>query len=310
MAKQTLDLFSNLPKMTPAKSTTSKKVSKILVSAIADGDPEDPGYVEPDPPTPIDPIVPVPDVPDTPIPPPLEDAPIAPHQPIFPNEPPSPPGTDPENPEINPLDPRDPSFPKAEEDEDDASMAASSGMSELDMLKNRAGLMNISFSNNIGVDALRGKIQAKLDGETRTETPVMEASQEINNKGVPVKTERQQMIDEEMRLVRIRITNLDPKKKDLPGEIFTVANEILGAVKKYIPYGEATDNGYHVPYIIYRQLREREFLNIKTRKDNRGRTIVETSMAREFALEELPPLTQKELDHLAAAQAAAAGMSN
>lgn len=167
--------------------------------------------------------------------------------------------------------------------------------------------MGINFSNNIGLSSLRAKVQAKLDGEIEPESETI-LVESPNDK--PALSLRQKMYNEEMKLVRLRITNLDPKKKDLPGEIFTVANEILGAVKKYIPYGEATDNGYHVPYIIYRQLREREFLNIKTRKDNRGRTIVETNMSREFALEILPPLTQKELDRLAASQAAAAGMSN
>jgi hypothetical protein len=103
---------------------------------------------------------------------------------------------------------------------------------------------------------------------------------------------------------------MDPKKKDLSGEIFTVANRVVGAVKKFIPYGAATDNGYHIPNIIFKQLQERQFLNIKTRKDNRGRTIVETSMVREFALEVLPQLTPQELAKLAAAQAAAAGMSD
>jgi hypothetical protein len=183
---------------------------------------------------------------------------------------------------------------------------------ELDMLKQRALLMGIKFSNNISSATLRTKIQARLDGEEAKEAAEAILSKqprkEAEEAAMAVRSDRQTLFDTEMRLVRLRITNLDPKKKDLPGEIFTVANEVLGAVKKYIPYGEATENGYHVPYIIYRQLKEREFLNIKTRKDRQGRTIVETGMVREFALEELPPLTQQELNRLAASQAAAAGM--
>lgn len=184
---------------------------------------------------------------------------------------------------------------------------------ELDMLKNRARLMGVSFSNNIGLDALRAKIQAKLDGEaekTVAAEPVVPAT--VTTEAAPaapvkVKSLRQTLYDREMRLVRLRITNLDPKKKDLPGEIFCVANEVLGAVRKFIPYGEATDNGYHVPYCIYKQLKKREFLNIKVRKDSRGREHVETNMAREFALEILEPLTEKDLARLAAHQAAARG---
>jgi len=208
-----------------------------------------------------------------------------------------------------PVDPAEPDDDNLPEDPiEEQPTAAISKVDELEMLKQRAQLMGIRYSNNIGVNFLKAKIQAKLDGEDVTE-PAPERAQAVPEPVASEKSARQQMYETEMRLVRLRITNLDPKKKDLPGEIFTVANRVLGAVKKFIPYGEATDNGYHVPYFIYRQLKEREFLNIKTRKDRQGRTIVETSMAREFALEELPQLTQKELTQLAAQQAAAAGMN-
>lgn len=111
---------------------------------------------------------------------------------------------------------------------------------------------------------------------------------------------------DKMALVRCRITNLNPSKKDLPGEIFTVANKYLGTVRKYVPYGEVTDNGYHIPVCIYEQLEDRRFQNIRTVKDRRtGVNRVETNWAKEFAIEVLPQLTQEELDRLANAQAAA-----
>lgn len=178
--------------------------------------------------------------------------------------------------------------------------------SELDMLKQRAKLMGISHSPNIGVEALKAKINEKLIEEEKAAETKVEAS--TGTQKTKKKSLRQYLHDREMRLVRLRITNLDPKKKDLPGEIFTFANEYLGTVRKFIPYGEATDNGYHVPYCIYKQLRDRQFLDIKVTKDSRGREQVKTRMVREFALEILPDLTPKELAALAAQQAAAAGM--
>ncbi|AZO51840.1 hypothetical protein EJ073_09605 [Mesorhizobium sp. M4B.F.Ca.ET.058.02.1.1] len=181
-------------------------------------------------------------------------------------------------------------------------------MSQLDMLKQRARVMGIQFSNNIGLDALKAKIQAKLDGEAESQEEAPAEPAVSAATGPKIKSHRQQMRDEYMRLIRVRITNLDPKKKDLPGEIFTFANEVLGAVRKYIPYGEVTDNGYHIPYCIFLQLEDRKFLNIKVRKDNRGREIVESNWVREFALEVLPPLTEVELARLAASQAAAGGV--
>jgi hypothetical protein len=185
--------------------------------------------------------------------------------------------------------------------------------SELDMLKQRARLMGIQFSNNIGVDALRAKVEAKQNGEADAPPSDPEIRQPSSAApSIPPKSReqvlREELYAEQMRLVRCRITNLDPKKKDLPGEIFTVANEFLGNVRKFVPYGEVTDNGYHIPYCIYTALLEREFLNIRVRKTSRGQEVVEQTMAREFAIEVLPQLTPAELAKLAAAQAAAAGL--
>lgn len=111
---------------------------------------------------------------------------------------------------------------------------------------------------------------------------------------------------ENMRLIRVRITNLDPKKKDLHGEIITVANEILGTVKVFVPFGEVTDDGWHIPYVIYKMISKRKFLSIRTIRDRRtGHIRVEQQWAKEFALDVLPPLTPQEISRLATAQAAA-----
>lgn len=189
--------------------------------------------------------------------------------------------------------------------------------SELDMLKSRAKLMGIAFSNNIGLDALKTKIEEhKQASETKTQT---QAPAQTNEQQPEVQTEKQKkkaktlslrayLQKEKMKLVRLRITNLDPKKKDLPGEILTTGNEYLGTIRKFVPFGEATDNGYHVPYCLYEMMRDRKFLSIKTRKGPKGQTIVEQQMVREFALEILPPLTEAELARLSAAQLSAGGV--
>ncbi len=171
---------------------------------------------------------------------------------------------------------------------------------EFDVLKGRARMMGITFSNNIGVDALRQKINDKLAGDSGSNQK-SETSGEITK--TKTKSLRQHMLDEKTKLVRLRITNMDPKKKDIPGEILTVANEYLGVIKKYVPYGEVTENGYHVPYCIYEQLRDKQFLSIKVTK-RAGKEHVETVWAKEFALEVLPPLSQEELDKLATDQRA------
>lgn len=186
--------------------------------------------------------------------------------------------------------------------------------SELDVLKARAKIIGVTFSNNISVDTLREKIRAKLAGESTDEVvqPTVEANalSPENTPKAKTPTLREYMASEQLKLVRLRITNLDPKKKDIPGEIITVANEYLGTVRKYVPFGEVTDSGYHVPYCIYTELESRRFLNIRTVKDPRtGTNSVQSTMAREFALEILPQLTKVELERLAVTQAAAGTFS-
>lgn len=180
--------------------------------------------------------------------------------------------------------------------------------SELDMLKSRAKLIGLTFSNNISVETLREKIRNKIDGvasEDKPEVAEVNALSPENTPQVKTPTLREYMVKEQTKLIRLRITNLDPKKKDIPGEIITVANEYLGTVRKYVPFGEVTDNGYHVPYCIYTELESRRFLNIRTVKDPRtGTNSVQSTLAREFALEILPQLTKEELSKLAASQAA------
>lgn len=188
---------------------------------------------------------------------------------------------------------------------------------ELALLKQRAKIMGIAFSNNISLETLKERIRQKMENESVQPSAADEDDQAEIPQAAPVQTQktkkqslRQRLYEENMKLVRLRITNLDPKKRELPGEIFTIANEYLGTVRKFIPYGSATDNGYHVPYCIYKALRKRQFVSISTRKkQGSDQTIVEQRLVAEFALEVLPPLTPKEIATLAASQAAAGGVS-
>jgi hypothetical protein len=191
---------------------------------------------------------------------------------------------------------------------------------ELEVLKDRARVMGITFSPNIGVEALRARIEAKMNGEdekSQEQEAPQQAQNEINPLGetptdrpLTMSELRKKIIAEQTRLVRIRITNMDPKKKDLPGEIITVANEFMGTIKKYVPYGEATENGYHVPYCIYDFLKERRFLDIRTKRDKKGQIQTTANYVREFAIEVLDPLTPEELARLANQQAASGSVTN
>lgn len=186
---------------------------------------------------------------------------------------------------------------------------------ELPLLKERAKVMGIPFSNNISLETLRKRVADKMEG--KDEAPEVNAltgdpeiahamvAKPLNQKANEVAL-RKLMHATQMRQVRVRITNMDPKKKDLPGEIWTVANEYLGTVRKFVPYGEQTDDGFHIPYCLYRLLDSKRFLHIRDVKDRTTGIVRQDKVwAKEFSLDVLPTLTQGELDRLAAAQAAA-----
>ena len=186
---------------------------------------------------------------------------------------------------------------------------------ELALLKERAKQMGIPFSNNISLETLRKRISDKMEGKDVPEVNPLTGDAEIAAiTSAPVKLDakqnalalRKMMQREQMKLVRVRITNMDPKKKDLPGEIWTVSNEYLGNVRKMIPYGEQTDEGFHIPYCLFRLLQSKRFLHIRTVKDRvTGVERQEKQWVKEFSLDVLPDLTKEELARLAAAQAAA-----
>lgn len=173
---------------------------------------------------------------------------------------------------------------------------------ELVALKARADMMGIKYSPNIGLDALKKRVNDTLTGESEVKEDNLSEAERKS-------AVRQKMIKEELKLIRVRITNMNPAKKDLAGEIFCVSNKYLGDVKKFIPFGEATDEGYHVPNILLKQLKARKFQQIKTKKKRNEADIeVKTKLVNEFAIEVLDPLTEDELAELKASQMAAAGL--
>ena len=193
--------------------------------------------------------------------------------------------------------------------------AEAQAVDELTFLKERAKVMGIPFSNNISLETLRKRVADKMEGkdeapEVNALTGDPEIAHAMAAKPLDPKANavalRKLMYAKQMRQVRVRITNMDPKKKDLPGEIWTVANEYLGTVRKFVPYGEQTDDGFHIPYCLYRLLDSKRFLHIRDVKDRTTGIVRQDKVwAKEFSLDVLPTLTQGELDRLAAAQAAA-----
>ena len=182
---------------------------------------------------------------------------------------------------------------------DDAAQLAAA---ELEALQNRARLLNIQFHPKIGADKLREKIAAALAGEESNNT---DEDADSVPEGESENQRRMRLKKEAMALVRIRLTCMNPLKKEWEGEFISTGNNATGTIKRYIPFN--AEDGWHVEKMILEQLRERQCTTFYTEKDDKGRKIRKAKLIREFAIEVLPPLTEKELKDLAQRQAMARG---
>ena len=191
---------------------------------------------------------------------------------------------------------------------------------ELATLKLRADQLNIQYHPSISLEKLRLRVNEAItstdpvvntsandDTENTedevTEDPVVE---------VPVtETAEQRRIrkrKEANKLIRIRVTCMNPAKKEWEGELFTAGNGTVGSFTKFVPFN--VDEGWHVPTIIYNQLVERKCQIFISEKDSLGNTIRKGKLIREFAIEVLPDLSLKELKELAQQQAMRNGTVN
>jgi len=162
---------------------------------------------------------------------------------------------------------------------------------EIDALKNRADTLGITYHPNIGVDKLRDKVAAALEPKAApTKAAVKETEGEKKYRIKRVATE----------LIRVRVTCMNPNKREWTGEIFSVGNKYTGTIKKMVPFGVE----WHVPRIILNMIQDRKCQIFVTQRDGKG---LKGKLIKEFSVEVLPNLTSKEMKDLAQRQAMAAG---
>ena len=175
---------------------------------------------------------------------------------------------------------------------------------ELASLKARADKLGIKYHPSISTTKLREKVQEALSDDVvpaKTEA-VKDTGKETD---IQLKARKRR---EANALIRIRVSCMNPNKKEWDGEIITTGNTNTGTIKKFVPFN--SDEGYHVPHMIYEQLLQRQCQVFVTVKDNRGNKVRKGKLIKEFAVEVLPPLTEKELKELAQRQAMASGSSD
>jgi len=178
--------------------------------------------------------------------------------------------------------------------------------SELDLLKERAKLLNISFHPSIGLDTLKAKINERLaDTSNKEKSEILHEQKPVTESLAAQKMRKRK---EASKLVRIRVTNMDSAKAKHPGEIITASNSVIGTFKKFVPFG--VDEGFHVPQVIVNVMQERMFTQHYSVKGPDGQNINKHRRVKEFNIEILDPLTPKELKDLAQRQAMANNISD
>jgi hypothetical protein len=193
------------------------------------------------------------------------------------------------------------------------------GPSELETLKQRADLMGLKYHPKIGANKLAKMVEAHISGtvpndddsglEEIVTTTVTKKSKTTSGSRpetpaeLKVRLARQKDIKKKraIELIRVRITNMNPNKNEWEGEILTVVSRLTGTVKKYIPFN--AEEGYHVPRILLDMMRDKKVQVFTSIKRN-GTEIRQGKMVPEYAIQELPNLTQAEYDVIANRQAA------
>ena len=161
---------------------------------------------------------------------------------------------------------------------------------ERDSLKARADLMGIKYQPNIPTDKLKELIAGGLgDVDVREYSDSEVRTLKLN-----------QLKAEATKLIRVNITCFNPAKKDWQGEIFTVSNSSIPVMRKFVLFN--TPDGFHVPQMILDVMKERMFQHFSINKQ-RGVDIPKKTYQKEFGIEYLPALTEKELKELARVQA-------
>lgn len=173
---------------------------------------------------------------------------------------------------------------------------------DLDELRSQADSLGIKYHPATGADKLKAKIAAHINAEAAAAAP-----QEV----API---TQAQFEEEQfklrkgnagKLVRVRVTCMNPAKKEWDGEIISVGSAKIGTYKKFVKFN--TENGWHIPFIIYEYMKEKKcavYYNVETQG---GKKIRKSRSVNEFSIEILPELTDEELKALARQQAMEAG---
>lgn len=210
--------------------------------------------------------------------------------------------------------------------EDSESQAAEMEAAALDAARTRATSLGIKFHPNTGLKKLSKLIEKKMEENVASPPEDQESStgasaepiqriQIVDDATGETKEQRAKRIARErdirrkrnLELVRVRITCMNPNKKDWDGEILQVANKEV-KIKRYVPFN--AENGWHVERMLLDMMREKKCQMYRTVTRRDGNKVRQGYLVPEFSIQELEPLTQEEIDRIAVRQAAEAQLED
>lgn len=171
---------------------------------------------------------------------------------------------------------------------------------ELKILKDRATLMGITFHSSIGLDKLREKVKSALDLNKEPEKEIDKSKVDMSEFIETLGQKKARLKKEAERLIRCRVSCMNPDKGDIPGKVENVGNKFIGQISQYVPYN---NEPIHLRHIILEKLQESYYTKHITSKNKLGMDITTSKQVKEFNIEILPNLTQAEIDDLKHQQA-------
>ena len=164
-----------------------------------------------------------------------------------------------------------------------------SEVNQLDKLKERANQLGIEYPNNTTIKSLKKRITDHLNQETIEET----------------KEQYTNLYQENMKLVKVIITPVDSAKRDYQGEYFSVGNDVLGTVTRFVPFNEE----WMIEEILAKHIESKQYQHITTKRsrDNRNETL-DSRLVPAYNVQRLPLPTKEELAELKRIQEARQGV--
>ena len=158
---------------------------------------------------------------------------------------------------------------------------------------------------------IRAQIEAEFADKLKAEVAKATANMEVNmaskskdagNNRVMIGQAKLKARKEATAQRRVVVTCNDPMKSASEGEIISVGNDVIGDIKKYIPFD--VEEGWHVPQMILNVLETKECTVFRKKRGKDGKSVSDTKQIKAYSIRYLDPLTEDELAELAREQAA------